>query len=146
MQRRHDPAAVERILRALPAWFGIEDSLRHYVVDAAMLPSYLAVQGDRVIGAALVARHFPSSAEIHLIAVDPAAHRRGVGSALIATLTDDLRADGCRVLQVHTVGPSHPSPEYARTREFYLGLGFLPLQEFGGLDWDGPTLVLVKPL
>jgi len=33
-----------------------------------------------------------------------------------------------------------------RAREFYQSLGFIPLQEFGGIDWSGPTLVLVKAL
>lgn len=73
-------------------------------------------------------------------------HRAGIGSRLVQAIQDDLRAEGVRVLQVHTVGPSYPSPAYARTREFYQSLGFIPLQEFEGIDWSGPTLVLVKSL
>jgi N-acetylglutamate synthase-like GNAT family acetyltransferase len=68
------------------------------------------------------------------------------GSRLVQAIQEDLRAEGVRVLQVHTVGPSYPSPAYARTREFYQSLGFIPLQEFEGIDWSGPTLVLVKSL
>ena len=65
---------------------------------------------------------------------------------LVAAIEDDLRADGARMLQVHTVGPSFESASYARTRAFYEAVGFVPLQEFEGIDWAGPTLVLAKSL
>lgn len=144
VHRRADPDAVERILRGLPDWFGDEDSLRGYVTDAVTYPSYLAVDDVMVRGIALVHRHFPASAELHLIAVDPAGHRAGVGTALLQALGGDLADDGVRML--HTVGSSFPSPAYDRTRAFYLARGFVPLQEFHGIDWPGPTLVLVKAL
>ena len=97
-----------------------------------------------VVGVALIHRHFPESGELHLIAVDPSRHRSGAGRALITQVEEDLRADGCRVLQVHTVGPSWPDEHYSLTRKFYAELGFVPLQEVDQLDWPGPTLILVK--
>ena len=81
-----------------------------------------------------------------MIAVDPTAHRRGIGTALVDAITTDLRADGVHLFQVRTVGPSFPSEHYGRTREFYLSRGFLPLEEFDRIDWDGPTLILVMAL
>ncbi len=147
IERRHDPAAVEGILRLLPEWFGIDDAIAGYVRNASTFPSYLAVDTDGVvIGIALLERHFPLSAEIHLLAVHPDEHRNGVGRALVGAIEGDLRADGARMLQVHTVGPSYPDEAYAKTREFYQGIGFVPLQEFDEIDWHGPTLVLVKAL
>jgi GNAT superfamily N-acetyltransferase len=146
IDRRQDPDAVDRILRSLPAWFGIEEAIQAYVDRAARLPSYLATIGEVVVGVALVERHFPESAEIHLIAVDPLHHGFGIGSALVRYIEDDLRADGARVLQVHTVGPSYENEEYAKTRQFYGTAGFIPLREVDGLGWDGPTLILVKSL
>jgi ribosomal protein S18 acetylase RimI-like enzyme len=38
----HDPAAVERLLRLLPGWFGIEPAIAAYVESARHLPTYLA--------------------------------------------------------------------------------------------------------
>lgn len=146
VQRRADPDAVDRLLRGLPDWFGDEDAILGYVADAATLPSYLAVDDGSVRGVALIHRHFPDSAELHLVAVDPAAHRSGIGTALLHALEQDLAGDGVRMLQVHTVGASFLSPGYARTREFYLARGFVPLQEFHGIDWPGPTLVLAKAI
>lgn len=144
---RRDPVAVERILRALPDWFGIEEAILEYTRDAARMPTYLARWDGQVVGTALVRRHFPESAEIHLIAVDPAWHRRGVGRALLAAAEQDLAADGVVLLQVKTVGPSHHDTAYARTREFYRAVGYLPLEELPqGPDDPCPFLIQVKAL
>ena len=143
-----DPATVERLLRLLPEWFGIEEAIQHYVADARTKTTYLAAVSDAEapVGAMLVTRHFPGAAEIHLIAVAPAHHRRGVGRALVAALERDLVADGVSLLQVKTLGPARPDAGYDRTRAFYVALGFEPLEEIHGL-WPGnPCLIMVKPL
>lgn len=150
----HDPATVERLLRMLPKWFGIESSLIEYVEDAKRLPTYLAwpahqspgQQDRQPIGVLLAARHFPSSAEIHLMAVDPAMHRHGVGHALVAALESDLSADGVQFLEVKTLGPSRPDENYDRTRQFYTKVGFWPLEEIHDLWEENPCLIMIKPL
>jgi GNAT superfamily N-acetyltransferase len=144
--RRHDPGAVQEILASVPEWFGIPEANASYVEDAATLPSYLAVDGDDVVGVALLAEHFAPSRELHLIAVRRDRHRQGVGRLLLAAVEQDLHAEGVRLLEVHTVGPSSESAEYARTREFYEAQGFLAMNELQRIDWNGPTLILVKPL
>lgn len=144
--RAQDPRAVSRLLRALPDWFGIEAAIDDYVRDAHSMDSYLTRDDGDVMGIALVRSHFPETSELHLIAVAPTHHRQGIGSRLLHTIEEDLRSDGVQLLTVHTVGPSYENAAYARTREFYLSNGFLPMQEFTNIDWDGPTLVLVKPL
>lgn len=146
IERKADPAAVGRILRSLPDWFGIDAAVDHYVEVAATKRSYLATADDRVVGIALVEPRTTAAAELYLIAVEPEQHSRGVGARLVTAVEDDLRAEGKQLLEVHTVGPSYADENYATTREFYRARGFLPLHEFEGIDWDGPTLVLVKPL
>ena len=59
----------------------------------------------------------------------PELHRQGIGRQLVERAVADLRADGVRLLQVKTFGPSGESAEYERTRAFYAALGFLPLEE-----------------
>ena len=109
------PETVDRLLRSLPDWFAIESSIAEYVIKARELPTYLAwpsrgssVPGTerRPVGVLLAARHFPVAAEIHLMAVEPALHRRGIGRALIEATEADLIADGVELLQVKTLGPS----------------------------------------
>ncbi|MFL6178725.1 MAG: GNAT family N-acetyltransferase [Actinomycetes bacterium] len=142
---RQDAASVERLLRLLPDWFGIEESVEQYVRDAESKPTYLAVDrsGD-VLGALLLTRHNPQSAEIHLLAVDPAHHRRGVGAALVRQVEADLVLEGVEVLEVKTQGPSEPNESYATTLKFYQALGFIPLEEIYGLWPTLPCLILVK--
>jgi GNAT superfamily N-acetyltransferase len=141
---------VERLLRALPGWFGIESAVAGYVAAARTMPAYLArPAGDgrqQPVGVLLAARHFPAAAEIYLMAVDPGWHRRGIGRALVAALEAGLIADGVEFLQVKTLGPTRPDAGYQRTRQFYAALGFRPLEEIHGL-WPGnPCLVMIKAL
>jgi GNAT superfamily N-acetyltransferase len=145
------PETVERLLRALPAWFGIESSILEYVESARELPTYLAWPGPgsgidsaQPVGVLLAARHFPAAAEIFLMAVDPALHRRGIGRALIAAFEQDLVADHVGLLQVKTLGPTHPDAGYLQTRRFYERIGFQPLEEIYDL-WPGnPCLIMIK--
>jgi GNAT superfamily N-acetyltransferase len=151
----HAPETVNRLLRSLPGWFGIESSIVDYVARAHELPTYLAwpareptvpVAEQQPAGVLLAARHFPVSAEIYLMAVEPALHRQGAGRALVRALEDDLIAGGVELVQVKTLGPSHPDAGYDRTRQFYARMGFRPLEEIHGL-WPGnPCLIMLKIL
>jgi ribosomal protein S18 acetylase RimI-like enzyme len=145
--QRRDPVAVEALLRALPQWFGIEQSIVEYVESAQHLPTYLAVENDAVVGCALVVRHFRSAAEVSLMAVAPSHHRRGIGRRLLTVAEDSLRDQDARWLQVKTLGPARPNEHYARTRAFYHAMGFEPLEEMHGI-WQGnnPCLLMVKQL
>jgi ribosomal protein S18 acetylase RimI-like enzyme len=149
------PATVERLLRLLPGWFGIESANAGYVSKAREVPAYLAWPDAEPLahdsrrqpaGVLLAVRHFPQAAEIYLMAVDPGMHRRGAGRALIETLEADLIADGVEFLQVKTLGPSHADANYVKTRRFYAGMGFRPLEEIAGLWTDNPCLIMVKAL
>ena len=144
----HWPADVERILAELPDWFGLEESNANYVAEAAHLPSWAAIDEDGdVVGICLVRRHTDVAAEIDLLAVPPELHRQGVGRQLVDAVVARMRADGVRLLQVKTFGPSGDSEEYERTRAFYAALGFLPLEERTDIrDEDNPCLISVLPL
>ena len=149
------PEIVDRLLRLLPDWFGIESANAGYVVKAHELPTYLAwpahgsaagTQKPQPVGVLLAARHFPESAEVYLLAVAPDMHRRGIGRALVEALEADLIADGVELFQVKTLGPSLPDASYDQTRQFYLHMGFRPLEEIRDL-WPGnPCLIMVKVL
>jgi ribosomal protein S18 acetylase RimI-like enzyme len=80
------------------------------------------------------------------MAVHPARHRQGIGRAPVAAAQADLAADGARFLQVKTLGPSRPDEGYERTRRFYAGAGFEPLEEITGLWPENPCLIMIKTL
>ena len=148
-----DPATVRRLLGSLPDWFGIPAANAEYVAAARELPTYLARPTQHAatehadpVGVLLARRHFAEAAEIHLLAVEPSLHRKGVGRALVAALETDLLADGCRMLQVKTLSPSKPHAGYERTRQFYTTVGFWPLEEVDLWGPGNPCLILVKDL
>jgi GNAT superfamily N-acetyltransferase len=138
---------AEQVLRALPEWFGLEEPLLEYVAAARRLPTYIASVDGRDAGFLTLERHTPAAAEIHAMGVLPHVHRHGLGRALVEAAVADATAEGIRLLQVKTLGASHPSEAYARTRRFYEALGFLPLEETTA-HWGAanPCLVMVRPL
>ena len=145
--RPDDVAPCEGILRALPAWFGIERALVAYVRDLETLETDVAEVDGGVAGFLALRRHNPHAAEIHVMAVAPERHRAGIGRALVASAEARIREAGIVLLQVKTRGPSAPDPDYERTRAFYAALGFHPLEETTAF-WgeEDPCLIMVKPL
>lgn len=137
------------LLRALPDWFGIEEAIVQYVREIAELPANVArdVGTGEPVGIVSIKRHFAEAAEIHVLAVHPAWHGRGVGRALVEHTERWLAEQGVEYLQVKTLGPSRPCEHYDRTRRFYEAVGFRPLEEFKTL-WNerNPCLVMVKHL
>lgn len=140
-------AVCTPILRALPAWFGIEEAIVHYSDEIDRLPTLLACEGEEVLGFLSLKQHNPYAAEVYVMAIRPVAHRRGLGRALVEAARAWLRPQGIEYLQVKTLGPSHGDPSYAQTRAFYAAVGFRPLEEFEQI-WDegNPCLILVQRL
>jgi GNAT superfamily N-acetyltransferase len=140
------PEHVEEILRSLPEWFGVESALLDYVEQARVLPTYAARHDGHTIGICIVKLHTQHAAEISLLAVDPAWHRRGVGRALMDAVERDLTLTGVEFVQVKTLGPSYASRDYEGTRLFYEAIGYRHLEEIHGLWPDNPCLILIKRL
>ena len=157
-------AAAERILRALPDWFGIESALLDYVHAADRLPTLVAVlpgpsgdrverpdsrpaHPDRVIGFVTLKETSEDALELHVMGVLPAWHRRGAGRALVERAAAYARAEGFSLLHVKTLAPSDPDPGYAATRAFYAAAGFRPLETLPQV-WgpENPCLLMVRPL
>lgn len=135
------------LLAALPDWFGLPDANAQFEREVRGLPMWVARLGARPVGFATVRQHFPATAELHLIAVDPTHHRHGVGGTLIAALAAHLRSTATRHLTVKTLAPEAGDLSYARTHRFYAAQGFLPLEVFPTL-WnpENPCLLLAKTL
>lgn len=137
----------EEILRSLPEWFGIEDSLRKYVEDARSRPMLVSEESGAVAGFLTLTMHNEFTAEIHVMGVRKKHHRKGVGRGLVEYAVSYLSKRNYEFLTVKTLSPSRECPEYERTRQFYLALGFRPLEEFKTL-WgkENPCLFLARHL
>jgi GNAT superfamily N-acetyltransferase len=84
----------------------------------------------RIHGLIALEYHFAVTCNIWWLGVSPAAHRRGLGRALIERAAEHAGARGCRRLAVETMGPRAHSAEYDLTRRFYDAVGFEPFVEF----------------
>ncbi len=136
-----------RILRALPEWFGIEEATQHYIDSAQTLPTVLAVDDNEVVGFLTLKHHSLHTAEIYVMAVHPDYHRRGIGQVMLSKAEAILVSSDIEFLQVKTLSASHPDPNYALTRKFYMAQGFRIVEEFPTL-WgeSNPCLLLIKSL
>ena len=135
----------ERILRALPEWFGIEASIQSYAATVPSLPTFLSKVDRQTVGFLSLKQHNPYSAEIYVMGVLPAFQRGGLGRALLEKAEGYAKSQQIEYLQVKTLGPSNDDPNYAKTRAFYAALGFRPLEEFSQIwDENNPCLVMVK--
>jgi len=111
------------------------------------MQTFLAKDGENVIGFLIIKSHFTESTEIHCLAVMPEHHRTGIGRILVKVVQNHLKKEGRTFLQIKTVSDDRECEAYAKTRMFYLALGFTPLEVFPTL-WDeaNPCLLLVKSL
>ena len=145
-----DPALkssiCDTILRKLPVWFGIEESIVEYTGKVCGLPFYAAFDGG-AIGFLAIQEHNPFTAEVCVMGVLSEYHRRGIGAALMGRAEDFCRAHGHQYLTVKTLDSSAVYEPYERTRNFYRSMGFIQLEVFP-LLWDeaNPCLFLAKHL
>jgi GNAT superfamily N-acetyltransferase len=140
-------AAAEELLRALPDWFGIEQSVVEYARAVDALPTFVAEAAGELVGFLALKPTSACAAEMHVLAVRREWHRRGAGRALVERAAGYARTEGFALLHVKTLAPSDPDANYAGTRAFYLALGFLPLEESPQV-WgpENPCLIMVRPL
>lgn len=137
---------AERILRGLPEWFGIESALLAYAAEAESHRNFIALVEDEVAGFVTLVPHNRFTLELHCLALSRAFHRTGIGTQLCRAAESWWGQMGGKLVQVKTLGPSHPDPNYAKSRLFYEAQGFVPVEEFAEL-WPGvPCLLLVKAL
>lgn len=137
----------ERILRGLPEWFGIEAALQQYVRDSEGMACFAAFADQGPVGFIALHQHNEATMEIHVMGVERRFHRNGIGKRLVDAAAGHARARGCRLLSVKTLSASRACAEYERTRSFYSGIGFLPVEEFKTLWGEAnPCLLMVRPL
>jgi len=149
IQKITQPAEKEstcnEILRALPDWFGVEDSIVAYVKQVQRLPFWAAFADSKAIGFAALKTHNAFTAEICVMGIQTMYQRQGIGRKLLDCCETHCREYGMEFLTVKTLDESRECENYRATRQFYLLAGFKPLEVFP-LFWDkeNPCLFLAK--
>ncbi len=138
---------TEEILRQLPEWFGNEKSLLDYIETVKDKIFYCAMDNDHVVGFLCLKFNNQFTADIYVTGILKEYHRRGIGKELVQVAEKYLTSNGYKFFMVKTLGESSDYEFYKKTREFYLSVGFFPLEEFKEIwDADNPCLIMVKSL
>ena len=135
------------ILRALPNWFGVEASIISYVDETQYMPFWAAFDGAAPIGFVALKLQTPYAAELCVMGILKEYHRNGIGKKLVECCEFFCANHSTEYLTVKTLDESAPSKSYAKTRQFYLAMGFRPLEVFP-LHWnkENPCLFMAKNL
>ena len=141
-----DIPSCEEILRGLPDWFGIEDSLVEYIDTLSELDGYVADLDGSLVGFVGLKRYGDYSIEIDVIGVRPEFHRSGIGHKLLEHVESHATTTSTKLLHMKTIAPTSSDPFYAGTRLFWEGSGFIPMDTPDLWDQHNPCLVMVKPL
>lgn len=119
--------AVFQVL--FPDWRASQQRAVEAVCDDEDTQVWVASDAGAPVGFVAVKLHAQDGiGEVYMIAVDPAAQRRGIGSALMDVATDWMRQAGMAVAMVATGGDDGHAP--ARRTYEQLGFGPLPLVQY----------------
>ena len=134
----------EDILRSLPQWFGIESAILDYSIGVRKRFFLVAMIEDDVVGFISIKENTPFADEVYVMGIKKVFHRAGIGRELVAQHSRKMKK---KLLSVKTLGDSDTDLNYAKTRKFYLAMGFYPLEEITDL-WgeENPCLIMVKVL
>lgn len=136
-----------KILNDLPEWFGIEEATNEYIALSKEMPFFCAEENEQPIGFISLKKHNLYTYEIFAMGILKDFHHQGIGRSLIAACEDKCHKEKASMLTVKTLDKSRENKFYAKTRKFYLALGFIPLEVFPKL-WgsENPCLFMVKCL
>ena len=139
-------ALCRKVLESIPEWFGIEEANDRYISNLESLDGCVVEQDGNIVGFAGLTRYGEYSVEIDVIAVMRHLHRSGIGRMLIEYIELELLNETTKLLHMKTLAPSKDDPNYGETRKFWLGSGFIPMEENAMWGEFNPCLVMVKPL
>ena len=111
-----------RVLEALPAWFGIPQSVEDYVAASDRFPTAIASIGENDVGILTWLVRTPFAAEVYVMGVLPELHHQGIGRQMLDHVENSLAKDGVEFLQVKTLSSNKTDEGYERTRAFYFSV------------------------
>ncbi len=135
------------ILRELPEWFGIEESIIEYVDGVKNTDFYVAYYYNIPVGFLSMKANNKYTSEIYVIGILKKYHNKGIGKKMLEIAQKELIENRIKFIMVKTLGSSHSDKHYKKTRKFYKSVGFYPLEEIKEI-WgeENPCLIMVKKL
>lgn len=145
-ENRKKEIALE-ILHSLPNWFEFEDSILEYAENSRKMLFLAAYENDIPIGFLSIKRTSTYCSEVYVMGILESFHRHGIGRILVQEAEDYCKEQGIEYMQVKTLDSSNADTSYAKTRAFYEGIGFRPMECIVQIWGDeNPCLIMVKSL
>lgn len=138
---------TDSLLRQLPEWFGIEESIIEYVDNVKDTIFYVAFDNDKLIGFLSLKSNNEYTLEIYVMGIIKEYQKKGIGKKLMDEVAQYSQDKDYKLLMVKTLGESHPNKYYKKTRGFYKNVGFYPIEEIKEI-WgeQNPCLLMVRIL
>lgn len=138
-------AIANDILRNLPKWFGIEESIKEYVKGVYDKDFFVALNDIEHVGFFAIDYPYKNMANLYVLGIKEAYHHKGVGTMIYGHVEDYIKRLGYRYISVQTLSPKSSDEYYAKTREFYHKQGFVDAYESDKI-WgeNNPFLLMVK--
>lgn len=135
------------IIGALPDWFGIAEANAGYIEGVATKAAFCVLDntGD-IVGMLSLNHPYPTNADIYWVGIRPEHHRKGIGQLLFNAAAARAKELGCETMTVETLSDADPDPGYARTRAWYMAMGFKPLFGLKPYGDDNPMVYMMKLL
>ena len=143
-----DGVAIDAIVRGLPDHFtpDVPDTV---AADMARHESWVVVDGDEVVGFAVVDRRSPRAVELLWAAVRADRRGGGLGTRLVEHVLAELAAGGVRLVEVRTLDRSAGYAPYEATRGFWEARGFVQVDRvdpYPGWQPGNPCAIYVAAL
>ena len=135
---------VDSIVSKLPKWFD-ENGRKDYPETARKQILLVAFDDEVVVGFVALQHNNDYTSNIYSTGVLEEYHGNGIGRMLVNKAENYLRENGFRFLTVKTLSDSSDYEPYKKTRAFYKGVGFYPLEENKEI-WgkENPCLTMIK--
>lgn len=139
-----EPDSARYILKQLPDWFGLPDSLEEYVQESRKMVTVCCFFKGRMAGFLSLKQTSEQAMEIYVMGILPQLHHMGIGTQLVKKAEQlAVKASMC-YLQVKTLSPTVKDPYYLKTYAFYEKIGFCPLEVLPLWDEWNPCQLMVK--
>lgn len=136
----------DKVLRDLPEWFGIEESIIEYV-KAVKDQVFIAYYLEDYVGFVSLEETSNISMDMHVLGVLKDYHGRGIGKQLLKEAENYAVSKYKAHMTVKTLSSRHPDLSYKKTREFYERMSYKGLEEFPTLWGEAnPCLYMIKDL
>ena len=133
------------IAESLPEYFN-EQGLKEIKEKLSAQDVFGAYFGDELVGFASYRKLNDETMELAWLAVSSKYQGQGIGRKLVEESLA-IESKGFSVCQVKTLAETVPDEGYAKTRDFYKKLGFIPIEiidHYPGWGSENPCQILVK--